>query len=142
MAAALGVTPTWLSRYLALGRLPETIVRAFASPDDLCERHARRLGPLVADDGTNARVMAAAAELVADKDSAKPKTAAQVIAALCKAAKAPAASPDPCMFKRSEADPAITMKRGRDSVTLRFPKSIEKAALEGAFDAFIRYAYA
>lgn len=49
MAQRLQVSEGWLSRYLYLAKLPEEIVQAFPSPNDLKELHARALKPVLAN---------------------------------------------------------------------------------------------
>ena len=67
MAARLEVSNAWLSRYLDLARLPVEIVRAYPSPVELREFHARRLKPVLAEAGASARVLAAAGVLAEDQ---------------------------------------------------------------------------
>lgn len=47
MAERLNVTPSWLSRYLDLARLPDELVAAFHSPHDLKIKHVTQLKPLM-----------------------------------------------------------------------------------------------
>lgn len=47
MAARLEVSETWLSRYLALAKLPRGIIDAYADITEIKERHARDLKPLL-----------------------------------------------------------------------------------------------
>ena len=49
MAQRLQVSEGWLSRYLYLAKLPEEIVGAFPTPNDLKELHARALKPVLAN---------------------------------------------------------------------------------------------
>ena len=48
MAQRLQVSEAWLSRYLFLAKLPEEIVAAFPSSNDIKELHARTLKPFLA----------------------------------------------------------------------------------------------
>lgn len=48
MAQRLQVSEAWLSRYLFLAKLPDEIVAAFPSPNDIKELHARTLKPFLA----------------------------------------------------------------------------------------------
>ncbi|MQY43867.1 ParB/RepB/Spo0J family partition protein [Epibacterium sp. SM1969] len=48
MAQRLQVSEAWLSRYLFLAKLPEEIVHAYPSPNDIKELHARTLKPFLA----------------------------------------------------------------------------------------------
>ncbi|MGB6229654.1 MAG: ParB/RepB/Spo0J family partition protein, partial [Litorimonas sp.] len=63
MAARLEVSPTWLSRYLQLARLPEEIVAAFPSIRDVRELHARTLKPPLGRPAEAEAVIAAARDL-------------------------------------------------------------------------------
>lgn len=63
MAERLNVTPTWLSRYLDLARLPEEITSAFADPHELKIRHILAIKPLLKPADRKARVLEAAAQL-------------------------------------------------------------------------------
>ncbi|MCH2078842.1 MAG: hypothetical protein MK180_18540 [Rhodobacteraceae bacterium] len=47
MAARLGVSSPWLSRYLAMVDLPADVLAAYASICDIKERQARDLKPLL-----------------------------------------------------------------------------------------------
>jgi ParB family chromosome partitioning protein len=67
MAARLEVSNAWLSRYLDLARLPVEIVRAYPSPVELREFHARRLKPVLAEKNARARVLEAARGLAQDQ---------------------------------------------------------------------------
>lgn len=49
MAQRLQVSEAWLSRYLYLAKLPQEIVDAFPTPNDLKELHARALKPMLAN---------------------------------------------------------------------------------------------
>jgi ParB family transcriptional regulator, chromosome partitioning protein len=89
MAERLSVTPSWLSRYLDLARLPDELVAAFASPHDLRIKHVTQLKPLLKPIGKYAQVQARAGELKKAKDAAKPLAAADVIKLLSAAAKGP-----------------------------------------------------
>ena len=66
MADRLEVTKSWMSRYLELARLPQEIVACFPSPHVIGISHAARLAPLLAHPRNRAKVIAAAAALVAE----------------------------------------------------------------------------
>jgi ParB family chromosome partitioning protein len=60
MVERLDVSKSWLSRYLELARLPEAVVRSFASPHQIGISHAAALAPLLRAPKTRALVMAEA----------------------------------------------------------------------------------
>jgi len=67
MAERMEVKEGWLSRFLELAKLPQGIVDAFGDIRQLRENHARLIKPLLADDATRPKVMAAAKALAADQ---------------------------------------------------------------------------
>lgn len=69
MAARLEVSEAWLSRYLALAKLPSEIVAAYLDITGIRERHARELKPLLNDAEQRRRVLAEA-RLIADAQAA------------------------------------------------------------------------
>ncbi|MBC2670725.1 ParB/RepB/Spo0J family partition protein [Novosphingobium piscinae] len=97
MAERLNVTPSWLSRYLDLARLPGEIVAAFASPHELRIKHVTQLKPLLKPPAKYALVEQRAQALAAARIGAaadgggggKPLAAADVIRQLAAAYKGP-----------------------------------------------------
>lgn len=89
MAERLNVTPSWLSRYLDLARLPSEIVGAFASPHDLRIKHVTQLKPLMKPQPKYDLVERRALELNAQNRTGKPLSAAEVIKQLAAAYKGP-----------------------------------------------------
>jgi ParB family transcriptional regulator, chromosome partitioning protein len=89
MAERLNVTPSWLSRYLDLARLPEELVDAFASPHDLRIKHVTQIKPLLKPLHKYALVQARAGELAKAKGVTKPMAASDVIKQLSAASKGP-----------------------------------------------------
>jgi|GEM_PF-355670 len=63
MAQRLNVTESWLSRYLDLARLPQEIVKAFASPHDLKIKHITNLKPLIKKEESREQAFTAAKEI-------------------------------------------------------------------------------
>ncbi|TLP55936.1 ParB/RepB/Spo0J family partition protein [Parasedimentitalea maritima] len=57
MAQRLQVSEAWLSRYLFLAKLPDEIIRAYPSPNDIKELHARTLKPFLAQPKTRAKMI-------------------------------------------------------------------------------------
>ena len=90
------------ARYLQLARLPEAIVAAYPSVREIREIHARVLKPLLAEDATRDRVLAAAADLAA-RPGEGTLDGAKVLAALRAAAAGEApAKPALPLFRRVE----------------------------------------
>jgi ParB family transcriptional regulator, chromosome partitioning protein len=89
MAERLSVTPSWLSRYLDLARLPDELVMAFASPHDLRIKHVTQLKPLLKPLGKYVLVQARADELAKTKGANKPLAASDVVKQLSAAYKGP-----------------------------------------------------
>lgn len=57
MAARIEVSEAWLSRYLALNKLPAEIIEAFSDTTEIRERHARTLLPLLSRREQKERVL-------------------------------------------------------------------------------------
>jgi ParB family transcriptional regulator, chromosome partitioning protein len=89
MAERLNVTPSWLSRYLDLARLPEEVVSAFASPHDLKIKHVTQIKPLLKPLPKYVQVLDRAGELARSKDTARPMAASDVIKQLSLATQSP-----------------------------------------------------
>jgi ParB family chromosome partitioning protein len=71
MAERLGVSRSWLSRFLVLARLDPIILSAFASPYEIGVSHAAQLAPLVRKEETRFLVEAEAKKLAADQIEAR-----------------------------------------------------------------------
>lgn len=65
MAQRINVTESWLSRYLDLARLPETLKAAFPDPAALSIKHVTQLKPLLKPEDRRARVLDEAQRLAA-----------------------------------------------------------------------------
>jgi ParB family chromosome partitioning protein len=63
MAEALGFSNSQISRFLSLAQLPQEVVRAFPTPDELRVRHAEVLTPLLRRPAQRALIFQAAALL-------------------------------------------------------------------------------
>ncbi|PWE35007.1 chromosome partitioning protein ParB [Pelagicola sp. LXJ1103] len=146
MAARLEVSAPWLSRYLALAGLPEKVVAAFATKRDLKERHARDLKPLLVRGETAEPVLAEAARLAAEQQSARNGRgpfvdAADVLKRLRKAGETPKVKPvrKPVgtLYARSAGEKGITaQKKGRKFV-LEFDDGLSANSLRAAFEQFL-----
>lgn len=120
MAERLEVSQTWLSRYLALARLPEEIVGSFARVTDLREAHARTLTPLMRTEQGRRDVMAEARALAnlqirAKDDGTPPIDAARVIARLKASVEAPKPKAmRPKVYRRDPAEAGLrAVRQGR-----------------------------
>ena len=87
MADRLNVTKSWLSRYLELARLPDEVLLAFGSPHVIGISHAAVLAPKLNHPRDRQKVLAEAAELVAEQRRRAEQglaylAAAQVVAQL------------------------------------------------------------
>lgn len=128
MAERLECSEAWLSRFLALARLPEEIVAAFASVRDIKELYARQLKPLLAGKESRAAVLAEAQSIGAGEGGLP---AAEVMARL-KAAGSP-----PKKRKVAEPARAVTIKRAGDRVRFEFTSTLPDEALREAVEAFL-----
>ncbi|WP_108262309.1 ParB/RepB/Spo0J family partition protein [Mangrovicoccus ximenensis] len=138
MARRLEVSESWLSRRLALARLPEEIVAAYASIRDILEVHARQLAPLLSDPGAREKVLAVARDMAAGKAEGTARTGAQVLAALLKPARPPAAElPAPKVYGPSAAAGIAAIPRGRKLV-LEVPPEISREEFDAAIREFVR----
>lgn len=144
MAARLEVSPPWLSRYLALAKLPGDIVSAFASIRDIKERHARELKPLLADKQSQNMVLETARVISAEQDRARGgqgrlADGAEVMKRLRAATKPPAppAAAQGKSYARTAGDAPITVRRKGRQTVVEFDSAISTASLRAAFEAFL-----
>jgi len=108
MAQRLNVSEAWLSRYLDLARLPETLVAAFPDPHALRIKHITLLKPLLKPQDRAERVLRRAAELAqARGGEAAPLTPQDVIRALAAAADASAPRKSGSPKKSGPASPQV-----------------------------------
>jgi len=70
MATRLDVSEAWLSRYLALAKLPKAIIDAYADITEVKERHARDLNPLLAHPEQKRAILEEAKEIAAEQRAA------------------------------------------------------------------------
>lgn len=85
MAERLNVTQSWLSRYLDLARLPDTLVQAFQSPHDLRIKHVTQLKPLMKPPAKYEQVERRAAEIAEAARAGEGLPPAEVIKQLTSA---------------------------------------------------------
>jgi len=147
MAERLEVSQPWLSRYLALASLPAQIVGAFPSIRDLKERHARDLKPLLARLITAEPLLAQAACIEAQQQSARNGRGpfvdpADVVKQLRRAAEEPKAKParkpNESSYRRSVGEKGITARKKGRKFQLEFEDTLSEASLRGAFDVFLK----
>jgi len=147
MAERLEVSQPWLSRYLALASLPAQIVGAFPSIRDLKERHARDLKPLLARLITAEPLLAQAARIEAQQQSARNGRGpfvdpADVVKQLRRAAEEPKAKParkpNESSYRRSVGEKGITARKKGRKFQLEFEDTLSEASLRGAFDVFLK----
>ena len=147
MAERLEVSQPWLSRYLALASLPPQIVAAFPSIRDLKERHARDLKPLLARPATATPVLAQAARLEAQQQSARNGRGPfvdpmDVVKQLRQASEAPKVKPvrkaDEQTYSRSAGEKGITARKKGRKFQIEFEDNMSEASLRGALDAFFK----
>jgi len=145
MAERLDVSEAWLSRYLALARLPDPVVKAFSSIRDIRELHARTLKPLLADNLLGREVLAEARKIADEQADAREGrgealSAPEVVARLRTAARP--AKPKPSV-RRYAAGPedgsgaAITARRSGRKTVLDVPDTLSRAGAEAAFQKFL-----
>ena len=146
MAARLEVSEAWLSRYLALARLPDEVVAAFASIRDLRELHARTLKPLLARPGDRQAVLSEARAIAAEQARARAREntgkgasvePARVVARLRAAAGARRQKPSVHKARAVPGGGGITMRRSGRKTILEVPDTTSRAAAETAFARFL-----
>ena len=147
MAERLEVTPTWLSRYLQLAKLPAEVVAAFPSIREIRELHARQLKPLLTRPQDRDRLMAAAAELAQEQRRAREGQGSQVeTAEVLRRLKGggepvPAKKVEKRIFRRDPHESGVTMIRRGAKVSLEFNASLSREALVAGIDAFLAECY-
>jgi len=134
MAERMEVSEGWLSRFLELAKLPPAIVEAFGDIRQLRENHARLIKPLLADEQTRPKVMAAAKALGADqaaRTAAKEPIldAAKVIDRLKAAAAGKGASAS------SKAAPRVLSSEAGARLFSLASKGSKRAVIELSLDA-------
>ena len=106
MAARLNIDPGWLSRLLALARLPGPVLDCFVDRRDLKVEHAKQLAPLLRGGTVEQRLLAAAGDLALAQQASQaageqPARAADVVRQLCAAA-----IPTPARARSAKAETA------------------------------------
>jgi ParB family chromosome partitioning protein len=141
MAARLEVSTAWLSRHLALARLPEEIVRAFPSIRELRELHARTLKPHLGRDGEREAILAEARAIAAEREAGAGGLDAAAVMRRLRAAVAPRragpAEGEERVFRRDRAESGIVMRRQGRRIRLEFSDTLSRAAAEAAWAQFV-----
>ncbi len=137
MAARLEVAEAWLSRQLALARLPEELAAAYGSVRDMAELHARKLRPLLAVPETGEKVLAAARDLAAERAGGHARTGPQVLAALLAAARPPAAEPPVPKIYGADAETGITATPRGGTLRLEFAETLSRKEFDAAIRDFV-----
>ena len=140
MAERLEVSPAWLSRYLALARLPEEIVAAYADLTHVRERHARALTAAMRDTEGRKSVLREAASLASKqagrRDAGQPPLdGAQVIARLT------AASKQADLSVKRRARGGVAVRKRRDGVSIDIPSTMSLSQARKAVLAALEDAY-
>ncbi|MEM9249261.1 MAG: ParB/RepB/Spo0J family partition protein [Pseudomonadota bacterium] len=140
MAERLEVSPSWLSRYLQLARLPGEIVAAFPAPNDLRELHARQLKPLLADEAAAERVLETARVIARERAAGQGSDVASVLSRLKQGARPPAApkAKKVAVFRRGPGEQGITVKKSGKVVSMEFPAELSNDSLLAAFRAYLK----
>ena len=147
MAERLEVTQTWLSRYLALARMPGEVVEAFATIRDIREAHARALLPLMRTTQGRGEVVAEARAIAEEQAEARdlqrpPVDPARVIARLRAAVEQPRAKPPRTrVFRRDPAEGGLTVSRHGRTIRMEFREGASRAALEAWLARFVEAEY-
>lgn len=140
MAARLEVSDAWLSRYLALARLPEEIVAVFPSVRDLREAHARALKPHLGRDADRATLVAEAQTIARE---GRGLDAAAVMRRLKGAVvPRPERRAKEKVFRRHREESGMILRRRGRTLSLEFSDGLSQGALEGAFEAYLRSRFA
>lgn len=118
MATRLNVTPSWLSRYLDLARLPTDLLSAFGSPHDLGIKHVTLIKPLLKPEERKQRVLGEAKRISAARTGGEaiPTAPAQIIRMLALAAEPPKTSGSP--KKSGSRAEVITSASGKPLVAI------------------------
>ena len=137
MAARLEVSETWLSRYLALAKLPKAIIDAYADITEIKERHARDLKPLLGAADKKKAILDEAKAIAKEQHAAaqgqgRGLDGPSVLARLKAAAtpKRPMPRPQAVPYKSSAGETLLTARKGKGSgLTLEIPNAENEAEI-------------
>ena len=139
MAARLEVSEPWLNRHLQLARLPQEIVAAFPSIRDLREVHARALRPHLGRPNAREALLAEARAIREAGSVLDPEAVMTRLRAVVAAPKAP--KPKGTVFRRNLHESGITMQKKGRTIVLRFADTLSRAAVESAFEKFLKHRF-
>ncbi|MEE2946003.1 MAG: ParB/RepB/Spo0J family partition protein [Pseudomonadota bacterium] len=148
MAQRLQVSEGWLSRYLYLAKLPQEVVAAFPTPNDLKELHARALKPLLANPKSREAVVERAEWLSSMraatglKDGEPWAEATKVVEDLKRAgqqkpSKRKPSVPPTHIYHAPDMEHTITRKDTARNITLEISKDVPAADLRVLLDKFL-----
>jgi ParB family chromosome partitioning protein len=100
MAEALGLSNSQLSRLLSLAQMPDEVVNAFATREDLRVRHSEVLTPLLRRPEQRGLLLAAAGEVSSEQQLRATRNEKMIPAATVLARLKQAASTDPVEYDR------------------------------------------
>lgn len=129
-AGRINVTPSWLSRYLDLARLPAELMAAFGDPHELGIKHVTMIKPLLKPADRRQRVFAEAERIARARDAGErvPGTAIDTIRRLAIAADSPNRSGSPkksgsevSTIQARSGKPLLKVGKGRGGLTLLLP---------------------
>ncbi|GGX71426.1 hypothetical protein GCM10007385_45390 [Tateyamaria omphalii] len=145
MAERLEVSQPWLSRYLQLAKLPQSIVDAFPNIREIRERNARELKPLLAQPETSRPVLEEAGAIGREQAQARAGRgsfvdSATVMRRLNRAGKPAQPKPEPTgrIYRRSAHDKGIEVAQKGRKIQIEFDAGMSRAQLEGAFSAYLK----
>jgi ParB family chromosome partitioning protein len=139
MAERLEVSQPWLSRYLQLAKLPDVVIRAFASVRDIRERNARELKPLLGSAESSDAVLEEAAKLAREQEAARDGRGSFVDAAAVMRRLTRAGKPFAAKEKTEKAvyGAGLTVQTVGSKVTMKFDETLAKDDLVAAFEAYL-----
>ncbi len=146
MAERMEVPEAWLSRFLDLAKLPVQIVEAYSDIEQLKERHARAIKPLLNDPASRPKLMAEAKRLAAEQARRRQADeplieGAKVLESLKRAASGQgstsAPAPAPEVFSNAAGAKLFTLAP-RGSKTAVIELSLRADASNGDFEAAFR----
>ena len=135
MAERMEVNEGWLSRFLELAKLPPGVVEAFGDIRELRENHARLIKPLLADEVTRPKLMAAAKVLVAEQaERAKAGESVLDAAKVIDRLRASAATKTTAAAPKRAGPRVISSAEGARLFSVA-PKGPKRAVIELSLDA-------
>ncbi|SOH93847.1 chromosome partitioning protein, ParB family [Monaibacterium marinum] len=142
MASRLEVSPTWLSRYLQLAKLPGQIVVAYGDKTLIKERHARALRRWMATPEDEDALFDRCRELVRRRETDRAITDGQAIFNFLNTPEKKAAAPKEVQtFKRAGEREGIKMQRSGRKIRLEFDEGLSREAIKEAFSQFMAEHY-